>query len=86
MSVGPRARTTATRLQAEDMRQQLGKLRVPHALGTISLTASFGVAGTLGGSGDSPQKLLVRADNLLYRAKRGGRNQVAGGESPPTRG
>lgn len=43
---------------------------------TIHLTASFGVA-SLRGSDDS-SSLFIRADEALYRAKRGGRNQVAG--------
>jgi diguanylate cyclase (GGDEF)-like protein len=38
------------------------------------VTASFGVAGRR--AGDSPERLLRRADRMLYRAKAQGRNRV----------
>lgn len=43
--------------------------------GQISVTASVGLA-TLRGPEDTPELLFKRADNALYAAKHGGRNQV----------
>jgi two-component system cell cycle response regulator len=42
----------------------------------LTVTVSIGVA-SLVNSGDTPQALLKRADDALYRAKRDGRNRVA---------
>jgi diguanylate cyclase (GGDEF)-like protein len=57
---------------AEDLLQQL-------QAGTFSgigrVTASFGVAAHR--AGESVDELLTRVDNLLYRAKRGGRSCLA---------
>jgi two-component system cell cycle response regulator len=47
----------------------------------IRLTVSVGVAWTSGDPSSDPAALLRVADERLYRAKRGGRNQVVG-ESP----
>jgi two-component system cell cycle response regulator len=41
----------------------------------IPVTVSIGV-GRRHGDGDSPAKLLQRADAALYNAKRAGRNRV----------
>ncbi len=62
---------------AEQLRHKLQALRVKvrstdKVLNTI--TASFGVA--MAQAGDTPETLLVRADDALYQAKRNGRNQV----------
>jgi two-component system, cell cycle response regulator len=46
--------------------------RAPHK---INVTASIGIASS-NGNGDDPDKLLHRADQALYRAKREGRNRV----------
>ncbi|WP_102127005.1 GGDEF domain-containing protein [Deinococcus planocerae] len=45
------------------------------------VTLSLGVAGWR--SGDDPQALFRRADDLLYTAKRGGRNRVEVDPGPP---
>jgi diguanylate cyclase (GGDEF)-like protein len=59
----------------ERIRQTLAGRRIPVEGGlTISVTASFGVAG-FAGTG-SRERLLAAADEALYRAKRGGRNRV----------
>ncbi|MET0106644.1 MAG: diguanylate cyclase [Sedimenticola sp.] len=51
---------------------------------TGTITASFGVA--VSSTGDTPQRLLARADEQLYRAKREGRNcvRIADAGSEPT--
>lgn len=47
-----------------------------HANGrTVEVTISIGLAG-LAGTDDTPAKVLKRADEALYRAKRDGRNRV----------
>ncbi|HEX7442203.1 MAG TPA: GGDEF domain-containing protein [Caldimonas sp.] len=60
---------------AERMRQGLEKTTWPDVLpGLVKVTASFGV--TLLASDESLEHALARADEALYRAKDGGRNQV----------
>lgn len=59
--------------RAEQIRRKLAE--TPHAfLGGKRLTASFGVTQLQ--SGDTPEIMLRRADQALYTAKEGGRNQV----------
>jgi two-component system cell cycle response regulator len=62
---------------AERLRQSVETVpfnisRAPHKL---SVTASFGIASSIGGP-DTSETLLHRADQALYRAKREGRNRV----------
>jgi two-component system cell cycle response regulator len=62
---------------AERLRQSVETVpfaisRAPHKL---NVTASFGIASSLGGK-DKSESLLHRADQALYRAKREGRNRV----------
>jgi diguanylate cyclase (GGDEF)-like protein len=45
---------------------------------SLPITVSIGVAASNGLSRLEADELLARADEALYRAKRGGRNQVAG--------
>lgn len=67
----------ATRV-AERMRRRLGEVRVETGSedGPISVTASFGVVEA--GPDETVDGLLGRADDLLYRAKRAGRDRVCG--------
>jgi len=63
---------------AERLRQTMEQTpiaisRAPHK---ISITASFGIASSTGAVDDNSDKLLHRADQALYRAKREGRNRV----------
>lgn len=62
---------------AETLRQRLAAQhwRYEDAREALALSASFGVAQWQGPKED-PSRLVMRADQALYRAKRGGRNQV----------
>ena len=60
---------------AERVRDQLRARTILALDGTpIEVTASFGVATSLGGA--SAQELLARADAALYEAKRAGKDRV----------
>ncbi len=65
---------------AERIRERVAALRVRDIAergGVISLTVSVGVAALPGGAtGTDVNDLLAAADNALYRAKGGGRDQV----------
>jgi len=50
---------------------------MPTAAGDITVTVSIGLAQMEGLPGEVDQ-LMARADQALYEAKRGGRNQVRG--------
>ena len=60
---------------AERLRIVLAESQIPLDVGTLSVTASFGVADCLGGS-DEFATLIDRADQALLAAKRAGRNRV----------
>ena len=62
---------------AERIRVTLEERTFQYDDATISLTASFGVACAVS-STETPDGLLGRADELLYRSKREGRNRVSG--------
>ena len=68
------AHTQALHL-AEDLRQAVATLVVEAPLGPLTITASFGCA-TLDEVDGSIDALITLADQRLYAAKRGGRNQV----------
>jgi two-component system cell cycle response regulator len=61
---------------AEDLRLRLAERPFEISKGAIRLTCSLGVSE--GGSGDTVDELLKRADAALYDAKIGGRNRVVG--------
>ena len=65
---------------AERARQAVAGLREPHALtdGGI-VTISVGVTAIAPVTGAQPDSLIKMADEVLYEAKRAGRNRVAGG-------
>ena len=60
---------------AENLRQKLESTPVLHQTHTIHFTISVGVV-QLGGKDEGPLELIRRADDLLYEAKRRGRNNV----------
>jgi two-component system, cell cycle response regulator len=65
-------------LVAERLRQKIAEegFDVPGTAQPITVTASIGIA-SLQTDEDSPDGLVKRADEALYRAKRSGRNRVA---------
>lgn len=60
---------------AERLRRRVQSLDVTHAGRTMAVTSSFGVAAFEPADVDF-KATLARADEALYRAKRGGRNRV----------
>jgi diguanylate cyclase (GGDEF)-like protein len=71
---------------AERLRSAIAKLRLHDAENSASMTVSIGVSALRDGE-QSWTEMLCRADDALYRAKRGGRNRVelcAIGESAMT--
>lgn len=62
---------------AENIRKSVDMLNVPHVHSpTGKITVSVGVAATTDGVYIDAESLLRAADEALFRAKRGGRNQV----------
>jgi two-component system cell cycle response regulator len=63
---------------AERLRQKIAteRFRVTDGDKSIEVTVSIGIASLVSGD-DTPEILLKRADDALYRAKRAGRNRVA---------
>jgi diguanylate cyclase (GGDEF)-like protein len=64
---------------AETLRSNVKALQLPHRQSKVSdcVTASFGVASTIPNEGMTPEKLLLQADEGLYRAKSEGRDRVS---------
>jgi diguanylate cyclase (GGDEF)-like protein len=66
----------STRLTVERLRKQFADLKFSFGGETVSVTASFGIAGFHGKEPPDFTKLVRQADKALYRGKRAGRNQV----------
>jgi diguanylate cyclase (GGDEF)-like protein len=58
------------------LREQFGSQIFTFNGQKVKVTASFGIAGFQGGEAPEFSALIRQADNALYAAKRGGRNQV----------
>ncbi len=65
---------------AEQIRAAIGGLRVQVGANTASVTASLGVSTRIPQRGETPEPFVAAADQALYQAKTGGRNQVRYGE------
>ena len=61
---------------AEKVRELIDSAPVETQAGALSVTVSIGVSSVPRTRVASAKELIVRADEALYRAKRGGRNQV----------
>ena len=61
---------------AEKIRALIESTPIPTQAGPVSATVSIGVASVPHARIHEPQELVVAADKALYRAKKGGRNQV----------
>lgn len=74
----PRTDTAGAKHVAEQLRQAISALAIPHAGNPAGVvTASIGVATEIPGRDDSaPEILLANADGALYQAKADGRNAV----------
>jgi diguanylate cyclase (GGDEF)-like protein len=80
----PGADLAAAFLVAERIRTAIAYMNVPHELADRGfVTVSIGVATVVATRDGAAQALIEAADAQLYNAKRGGRNQVAGGPPPP---
>lgn len=70
----PECAPDSAKATMDDIRQRFAALRFIQGEQEFSVTLSAGIASSE--AGDSPGQLLVAADEALYQAKHGGRNQV----------
>jgi diguanylate cyclase (GGDEF)-like protein len=70
----PGLRQDGAQVLAEHLREALAREPAPAGSRRIPLTTSIGVAEA--SNGDTFAQLVAKADEALYRAKSGGRNQV----------
>ena len=79
-----------TQALAERIRQAVEALAIPHEGNSASshVTVSLGTVTRAGSGLQSPDQLVLLADEALYRAKQGGRNRIesAAGDSGPADG
>jgi diguanylate cyclase (GGDEF)-like protein len=78
----PDADGEAARRVAEELRQAVEGLAIPHTASSTApvVTVSFGVATVVPTDGERAEALLRRADTALYEAKAHGRNRVEAAE------
>lgn len=67
---------------AERLRRAVQETRIQWEGRALRVTASFGVASTEGRRQASAERLLIEADDQLYRAKNLGKNRVCGAMYP----
>jgi two-component system cell cycle response regulator len=74
----PETESSFACLAAERIRERISSERflVAPDIAPIAVTVSIGIS-SLDGPGDTPQGLLKRGDEALYRAKNAGRNRIA---------
>lgn len=73
----PHTDREAAEAAAENLRQRVVSLAIPHPSSPLSLlTVSIGLANSLPTAMDTFESLFEEADANLYEAKREGRNQV----------
>ena len=73
----PETDIESARWVAERIRKKISETTCKLNDQAITLTASFGVAGTIPEQGLDPMKLIAACDDALYTAKQAGRNQVS---------
>lgn len=74
----PETDTVGAHIIAERMRKAIAKTGINFEAHTsITITASFGIAGTIPGKDQPIDAFIARADKALYTAKNGGRNRTA---------
>jgi diguanylate cyclase (GGDEF)-like protein len=68
----------SARIKAEELRQAIAALHLPHASSPVAphVSISIGIAVCLSASAN-PQQLIAAADKALYAAKAAGRNRVS---------
>lgn len=57
----------------EKTRKMVEDIRIPHEEDTLAVTASIG--GTLAREDDTLESIIYRADTLMYKSKKGGKNR-----------
>lgn len=72
----PRSDLEGARAAAEKIRAQVAGKAIPYRDQMLTITVSLGVAILEPGQTATREELLRRADQALYRAKRGGRDRV----------
>jgi diguanylate cyclase (GGDEF)-like protein len=72
----PEADLAETRRRAEELRREVGRLQV-YQFGKLMRRCTISIgAAAFPLHGESGEALIKRADEAMYRAKRGGRNRV----------
>jgi diguanylate cyclase (GGDEF)-like protein len=72
----PHADKKGAQTAVERIRKQFESKKFTFGNNTVTLTASFGVAGFCGTKPPDLNALVARADTALYAAKHNGRNRI----------